>query len=76
MYKVSNRSTVKISCMENIGSITLTNNGNILHKTFSLMDATGDWKVKSPQYKVPPPSIIFRADLLNYANSDKKSSLV
>ena len=75
MHKIFNRNTVKISysCTKNIGSIISTHSWNILNSIVKSYGCNCRVKSSSPlDGECLTPKIIYRADVSNDANNDKK----
>ena len=75
MHKIFNRNTVKISysCMKNIGSIILAHNRNILNPIVQSYGCNCRVKSSCPlNGECLTPKIIYRADVSNDKNSEKK----
>ena len=75
MHKMFNRNAVKISysCMKNIGSIISAHNRNVLNPIVQSYGCSCRVKNSCPlNGECPTPKIIYRADVSNDENSDKK----
>ena len=75
MHKIFNRNTVKISysCMKNIGSIISAHNRNILNPIVKSYGCNCTVKSSYPRNgECLTPKIIYRTDVSNDKNSEKK----